>query len=208
MRKCALELEDTALLAKLAAGDILPLRQSTTTTVCVLYTTELGKLHPKMMCSIVGSTHGMLIHQPPAHHRHSQETPLPLYLSLKIHVATRSRGLVDTLFNLGLCVSYDRLLQLSADIANGVCQRFRMEGVVCPPKLRHGLLTTGIVDNIDHNPSSTTTKDSFHGTGVSLVQHPSHTDGGTDRGILVTSQSGSSSKSGPRISVCQFYKLP
>ena len=39
-----------------------------------------------------------------------------------------------------------------------------MKDVVCPPKLRQGLFTTGAVDNIDHNPSSATAKDSFHGT--------------------------------------------
>ncbi len=66
---------------------------------------------------------------------------------------------------------------------------------MCPPRLRSGLFTTGAVDNVDHNPSSTTAKDSFHGTGVSLVQHPSHTNGGIDRGIPVISQSGSSTKS-------------
>ena len=130
-----------------------------------------------------------------ARHSRSRETPLPLYLSLKIHAVTRSRGLVDTLFDLGLCVSYDRLFQLTSDIANGVCERFMMEDVVCPPKLCRGLLTTGAVDNVDHNPSFTTAKDSFHGTGISLMQHPSHTHGGTDRGILVIGQSGSSSKS-------------
>ena len=27
------------------------------------------------------------------------------------------------------------------------------------------------LDNIDHNPSSATAKDSFHGTGTSLMQH-------------------------------------
>jgi len=85
-----------------------------------------------------------------------------------------SRGLVDTLFNLGLCVSYDRLLQITSDIANGVCQRFRMEEVVCPPKLYNGLFTTGAVDNIDHNPSSATAKDSFHGTGISCSIHHTH----------------------------------
>ncbi|KAI4830181.1 hypothetical protein KUCAC02_001831 [Chaenocephalus aceratus] len=130
-----------------------------------------------------------------ARHSRSQEIPLPLYLSLKIHAVTRSRRLVDTLFNLGLCVSYDRLLQLTSDIANGVCQSFRVEDVVCPPKLRHGLFTTGAVDNIDHIPSSATAKDSFHGTGISLMQHPSHTHGGADRGVLVIGQGGSSTKS-------------
>ena len=74
-------------------------------------------------------------------HNHSRETPLPLYLSMKIHAATRSRGLVDTLHSFGLCVSYDRLLQLSSDISNGVCQRFLIEDAVCPSgdKLRIGV---------------------------------------------------------------------
>ena len=71
-------------------------------------------------------------------HSRERETPFPLYLTLKIHAVTRSRGLIDTLFSLGMCVSYARLLQLIADIANGVCKRFNME-VVCPPKLPQGL---------------------------------------------------------------------
>ena len=65
-------------------------------------------------------------------HNRSRETPLPLYLSMKIHAATRSQGLVDTLHNLGICISYDRLLQLTSDIGDSVCQRFRTEGTVCP----------------------------------------------------------------------------
>ena len=33
--------------------------------------------------------------------------------------------------------------------------------------------TTSVVDNIDHNPTATTTKTSFHGTSISIFQHPS-----------------------------------
>ena len=39
------------------------------------------------------------------------------------------------------------------------------------------------VDNIDHNPSSTTAKDSFHGTGISLFQQPTVENPGIDRGL-------------------------
>ncbi|KAG0717680.1 hypothetical protein GWK47_053918 [Chionoecetes opilio] len=139
--------------------------------------------------------HARSVESTSVRHSRERESPLPLYLSLKIHAVTRSRGLIDTLFSLWMCVSYDRLLQLTADIANGVCQRFNMEEVVCPPKLRKGLFTTGAVDNIDHNPSSATAKDSFHGTGISLMQHPSHTNGGLDRGVVVIGQDISSAKS-------------
>ena len=39
-------------------------------------------------------------------------------------------------------------------------------------ELKGGYYTTGAVENIDHDPSSTSAHDSFHGTGVSLFQHP------------------------------------
>lgn len=139
--------------------------------------------------------HARSVESTSVRHSRERETPFPIYLTLKIHAVTRSRDLIDTLFSLGMCVSYDRLLQLTADIANGVCQRFNMEEVVCPPKLRQGLFTTGAVDNIDHNPSSATAKDSFHGTGISLMQHPSHMNGGLDRGVLVIGQDISTAKS-------------
>ena len=96
------------------------------------------------------------------HHFHSQEAPLPLYIAMKIHGATYKRNLIDTLFNFGICDSYNRLPQLTSNTANGICQHFTMDGVVCPPKMRNGLFTTAAVDNIDYNPSSAPTKDSFH----------------------------------------------
>ena len=77
-----------------------------------------------------------------------------------------ARNLIDTFFSLGICVSYDRLLRLTSDISNGVCDKFTINGIVCPPKLRSKLFTTAAVDNIDYNPSSATAKSSFHGTGI------------------------------------------
>lgn len=74
---------------------------------------------------------------------------------------------------LGLRVSYDRLLQIIASLANGISDRFDLTKGICPPSLHTGLFTTAAVDNIDHNPGSTTAADSFHGTAISLVQHTS-----------------------------------
>ena len=67
-------------------------------------------------------------------------------------------------------------MQISADLGNSLCSQFQEEEVVCPSKLKRSLFTTANVDNIDHNPGACTAKDSFHGTAVSLTQHPS-TDG-------------------------------
>jgi len=52
-----------------------------------------------------------------------------------------------------------------------VLEEYDRTGVVCPPNLKQGLFTTGNLDNIDHNPSSVTSKDDFHGTAISVTQH-------------------------------------
>ena len=98
------------------------------------------------------------------------KTLMALVLTM-IHAETRKQDLVDKLFHLGLSVSYDRLLQVSATLANRITDRFDLATGVHTPSLRSGLFTTTAVDNIDHNPTSTTAADSFHGTGISLVQH-------------------------------------
>ena len=118
-------------------------------------------------------------------HSIAQETPIPTYIGLVLHAHTRKRELVDRFFHLGLSISYDRVLRLSAEMGNSVSQRFHMEQVVCPPTLLGDIFTTAAVDNIDHNPSATTANDSLHGTAISLLQHPSHAGEGVDRGIVI-----------------------
>ena len=66
-------------------------------------------------------------------HRSAQETPLPTYIGLLLHAQTRKRDLVDWLFSLGLSISYDRVLRISAELGNSLCQRFHIDQVVCPP---------------------------------------------------------------------------
>ena len=118
-------------------------------------------------------------------HSRNQETPLPLYLGVLMHVKTRRKELVDVLCALGLSVSYDRVLRLSSDLANAVFERYEENGKVCPPNLRGQVFTTAVVDNIDHNPSSTTAVGSFHGTSISLIQHPSTTEESRDMGGII-----------------------
>ena len=70
-------------------------------------------------------------------------------------------------------------------MGNSVSARFEDGNVVCPPKLRFSLFTTAAVNNIDHNPSSTTAKGSLHGTEISLFQHPSENSTGEDQGVII-----------------------
>jgi hypothetical protein len=115
------------------------------------------------------------------HHNKNRETPLPIYLGMMIHANTRKRELVDTLFHLGLSISYDRVMDIFMDMANEAASQYENDGVVCPLILRDGLFTTAAVDNIDHNPSSNTARDSFHGTGISLFQNRKKETDGTKR---------------------------
>ena len=43
---------------------------------------------------------------------------------MMLHAETRKRELVGKLFQLGLRVSYDRLLQVSAGLANRICDSY------------------------------------------------------------------------------------
>ena len=74
---------------------------------------------------------------------------------MKLHAETRKRHLVDCLYSLGLCVSYDRVMTIPTGVANSVCAKFDRDGVVVSPGLTKNTFTVGMVDHVDHNPSST-----------------------------------------------------
>ena len=85
-------------------------------------------------------------------HSRNQETPLPLYLGVLMHVKTRIKELVEKLCALGLSVSYDRMLCLSSHLANAGCEHYEENGTVCSPKLRERGFYYCCFYNIDHNP--------------------------------------------------------
>ena len=91
---------------------------------------------------------------------------------MNIHTQTRSKKIVNQLHRLGLSVSCTRVDDVMNDFGKSVCNHFKTVGVVCPPYFQQNLFTVGPIDNLDHNPSSTTPQGSFHGTGISLFQFP------------------------------------
>ena len=113
--------------------------------------------------------------------RHSlkYEPSLPINIGLNLHTKTRSKKLITEMNNLGFSISYDRVIQLENQLAFAVCLDVAIKDVVCPSQLCKGLFTVGTLDNLDHNPSSTTAKGSFHGTGISLFQCPTSLKMGT-----------------------------
>ena len=111
-------------------------------------------------------------------HLLEREPPLPLYVGLSIHAYTRSKKIINQLYQLGISVSYDRVDDVMNGLGTAVCSRFQQDGVVCTLNLNCGHFTVGALDNIDYNPSSTTAQGPFHGTGISLFQFPSSSVGG------------------------------
>ena len=104
--------------------------------------------------------------------------PIAVYLGLLLHSQTSQKNLIDKLYSLGLSISYERVLEKTG---NKICERFESEKTVCPPTLRKGLFTYGTIDNIDHNPSFSTSQSSFHGTGISLFQNREQENDGQGR---------------------------
>ncbi len=89
---------------------------------------------------------------------------------------TRKRNLVDTLHELGLSVSYDRVLEISTDLGSKICKYYNRLDTVCPPQPKKDVFTSSAVDNINHRTSATTAKSSFNGTGISVFQHFSNSE--------------------------------
>ena len=84
-----------------------------------------------------------------------QEIPLPICTAFHLHSATRKRQLVDNMYHLGLSISYDRMLQISTDVAYSVCKIYNVDDVVCPAGIQPGLLTMAysiILITIPHQP--------------------------------------------------------
>ena len=115
------------------------------------------------------------------YHSRDREPPIAIYLGELIHSKTRNLKIVDKLAHLGLCISKERLSQISTNVGNIAIETFERDGVVVPLSLELGLFCTTAVDNIDVNPTSSTATGSLHGTAASINQHAV-----IDRGIKRT----------------------
>ena len=106
-------------------------------------------------------------------HRQSskREPAFPVYLGLSVYSKYRKESLVNLLFENGLSISYDRVLEITNLVGESVIKTYERNGIVCPLNLKKGTFTSSAIDNIDHNPTAASAKSSFHGTSISLFQH-------------------------------------
>jgi len=52
------------------------------------------------------------------------EPPISVYIGLNIHQMIRSKKLIDQLYQMGISISYDRVMKLEEWIATSVCEQF------------------------------------------------------------------------------------
>ena len=106
------------------------------------------------------------------HIRHSttNEPSLPAKIGLLIHTKTRKKSIVNDLAAEGLSITYNRVQEIKEAIGQQICEKYANEGIVCPPPLEENLFTFAAIDNVDHNPTSSTATSSFHGTSITIFQ--------------------------------------
>ncbi|KAJ7386171.1 hypothetical protein OS493_010564 [Desmophyllum pertusum] len=149
------------------------------TSCCFCFLSCIHYIVPDHSFQYQGTINGKVENRPDTAYK-AHEPPLPLYIGFNVHAMTRSRTLIAKLYQMGISVFYQRIMKLEDMLATSISERFEMDGCVAPACLRKGVFTIGALDNLDHNPSSTTAT-SFHGTGISVFQLPTENNPGEER---------------------------
>ena len=74
-------------------------------------------------------------------HAKTHETTMMIYIQLKIYSVTRSRNLIDMLFNLGLFICYDRVLETTKNIYKNLRESYENNKFFFPNILKMGLFS-------------------------------------------------------------------
>ena len=95
--------------------------------------------------------------------RQHRETPLAVGLGLDIYKNVRSKAMIEKLEELDLSISYNKLLECTAGLANAVVERSSL-----PPWLNKRKFVWFVLDNFDfleHTPCGNNT---LHATALAL----------------------------------------
>ena len=102
------------------------------------------------------------------HHDNEKKTSINIFIGLKLYSTVRSRTLVDCLFQLGICISYDRILSITKSLYEALRTTFGHYKIFLPTNLKKGCFTVSAKDNIDKNATENLVQSQFHGTGIWL----------------------------------------
>lgn len=123
----------------------------------------------------------------------STKTPTPLHvgLAVQLHHEYGKRGLIDTLFAHGFCLSYDDLRRFMTAIAKDQLDKIEA-GTYIPPNMmpiyNGGQLVQEGADNIDINTETIDGKNTFHTMGRVVFQLQGPADHTPDTGRVMPSK--------------------
>ena len=73
---------------------------------------------------------------------------------------------MDSLADEGM--TYNLVSENHQIISNQICIEYQERGIVCPFQLQSHVFTNAAIENLDHNLTSATAQNSFHGTTISI----------------------------------------
>ena len=109
-----------------------------------------------------------------------RETPVITYISLKLYSFIRSKTLPQKLHQIGICSSYQHVIDTVSDWGANALQVYKNNQVI-PLKLRRMVFTVFTKDNIDKNSKSNEATKHFHGTSTCAFQAMKSVDDGIAR---------------------------
>ncbi|CAG9766130.1 unnamed protein product [Ceutorhynchus assimilis] len=135
-------------------------------TVCQLVVTNMKASMP----------HGNIVR-----HVLSTEASLVMYNGLAAYGRSRDKHFVQEMHETGISVSPNRVTAVTSQLCRMVVKRALEEKVVCPSNLRKDLFTVAAIDNFDVKATSLSGNSEFHGTSISIFQHPTSSHKGVTR---------------------------
>ena len=117
-------------------------------------------------------------------HPKERETPVPVYVGLKLYAVVRCKTVIQRLHSLGISISYERCLIICNNISLNMLKRYERDGVFVSSNLTLGTFTVIAKDNIDLNARSTKVKHHFHGISMTAMQFPSKDRPGFEQQVL------------------------
>ena len=121
--------------------------------------------------------------------RLSAETPQQLAVGLAVHQAVRSKELIKMLHGFEMCVDYNRILRVEAQIESSVLNRMSQnDGVYLPPDIVKSRHVFFAIDNVGFAEDTPDGKRTFHGTAMAIYQRREPADKEPELIVNITNQ--------------------
>ena len=99
------------------------------------------------------------------------EAPFSVGVGLHVHKETRNKIVINFLSDLGLSISYKRVVKIENGLTNTIVEKTTTNGgVFVPSNLELGKKLHFVIDNIDFKNDTPDGKSEFHGTTLVAFQ--------------------------------------